>query len=460
MIRKISPLNKALEINLRADVYGTFAEIGAGQEVARHFFRAGAASGTVAKSMSAYDMIFSDEIYGREESGRYVCESRLERMLDHEYSILLDRLASSRGEDTTFFSFANTMATTSYDGKRRGHGWMGVRYQSAPGAKPSEIILHVNLLDNQALFQQEVVGILGVNLLYSIFEKRSPEETIKELTDNLNPSRIEIDLIRFSGFDYKNCNNALMNMKLVKLGLTKAIMFNEDGKAVISADSLYKKNALVTRGSYRPATLLNEDILNCGLNKFCEFLDESQEDVIKLSELTLTSSSGEVLEEEDFLHRLEVLKSLKQKVMLTNYPEYASLADYFSRFSLKNIGIVLGTYNFLQVFKNNPDERVMNTLGGLLKDNVKVFLYPYKDDENEDISRISNIELEEKYQSLIHYLIDNQQVIEIDDYNEANLHIYSRMVLNMIQAKDETWKDFVSEKVRDCIIEKKLFGHG
>src|SRR5688572_28840541 len=222
---------KARQINLDATKYGTFAEIGAGQEVARFFFRAGGAAGTVAKTISAYDMAVSDAIYGSTE--RYVSRQRLQAMLQHESDLLLQRLDQTRGDKITFFTFANTVATHSFTRQEEGHGWMGMRFQTRPREQPSEIILHVRLLDRENVRQQEALGVLGVNLIHGAFyQHREPAKLIRALLDNLTWERVEVDLIRFSGPAFAGADNRLMALELVRQGLTEAAMFTAAGEAV------------------------------------------------------------------------------------------------------------------------------------------------------------------------------------------------------------------------------------
>lgn len=217
---------KALKINRDLSRYGAFAEIGAGQEVARHFFQAGKASQTIAKTISAYDMIVSDDIYGKEESGRYVCESRVAKMLTHEYDLLVDRLSETRGAHSRFFTFANTVATASSNSNKQSHGWMGVRFQSEPGGPCNDIILHVRMLDRHRLQQQEALGVLGVNLLDCAFYHLHSDDFISHLVSGLKQGQVVIDVIKFSGPDTAHFDVRLMNLQLVHRGLADAILFS------------------------------------------------------------------------------------------------------------------------------------------------------------------------------------------------------------------------------------------
>ncbi|HKB92452.1 MAG TPA: TonB-dependent receptor, partial [Opitutaceae bacterium] len=279
---------KALTINLDEPRYGTFAEIGAGQEVARVFFQAGGASGTIAKTMSAYDMTFSDAIYGK--APRYVSQERLEHMLDHEYKLLLERLDQARGERTTFFVFANTVATKSFKGNNDAHGWMGVRFQINPREEPNDIFLHLRMWDKDNLMQQQALGIAGVNLLYGAFYYRDdPKRLIQSLVDNVGADRIEIDMLKFKGPAFKQIDNRLLSLQLVQHGLTNAVMFGPNGDVLQPSEVLYKKAILVERGSFRPVTHVNVDMLNCACAQFVQEPLVKGKDVIVLMEITMNN---------------------------------------------------------------------------------------------------------------------------------------------------------------------------
>src|ERR1043165_1088906 len=281
---------KALTINLDDAQYGTFAEIGAGQEVARVFFQAGGAAGTVAKTISAYDMTFSDAIYGK--APRYVSRERLSLMLDHEYQLLIERLAAQRGERTTFFVFADTVATKSFKGNNDAHGWMGMRFQTEPGGPASEIMLHVRMWDKEAVLQQEALGIVGTNLIYGAFYYREdPKRFIMSLVDNVGAARMEVDMIKFSGPAFKEVDNRLVSLHLVEHGLTNAVMFGPQGDVLQPSEALYKKAILVERGSFRPVTHVNVDMLNCATAQFVQEPAVKGKDVIVLMEITIDRKS-------------------------------------------------------------------------------------------------------------------------------------------------------------------------
>jgi len=245
-IEKIA-IEKARKINNSSVIYGTFAEIGAGQEVVNYFFKAGQASQTVAKSMSAYDMTFSDQIYGK--AGRYVSEHRLLKMLEHEYDLLQKRLKNKRGHNTKFFAFANTVAVSTTDksqGATHHHGWMGVRFQNDFHSPYNEMILHVNLLDKTRLQQYEALGVLGVNLIYSAFyEKKEHKNIIKSFFNNIEPSRIDINMLRCSGNIFKNLNHQQLNLELIRQSSTDGLLFQDNHFNILPSDALYEKHIVL-----------------------------------------------------------------------------------------------------------------------------------------------------------------------------------------------------------------------
>src|ERR1700744_2871792 len=281
--KDIGTKQKALAINLDPAIYGSFAEMGAGQDVAANFFKAGGSSGTIAKTMSAYDMTFSDAIYGVQATRRYVSEQRLISMLDHEYGLLIERLAEQRGDTTTFFAFSDTVSALNYQKTNRGHGWMGVRFQLEPNGKFNDVVLHVNLLDNDNNLQQQAAGILGVNLMYACFYYyNNPLVFLLSLIDDLSKDRIQIDMIRFEGPSFAKVDNRLMSLHLVKYGFTDVAVFGPDGKNQQPSEALYKKHIVVIRGRFRPLTNVHVDMLNTGIKQFMQEPDVDKNNVLIL----------------------------------------------------------------------------------------------------------------------------------------------------------------------------------
>lgn len=465
MLEALSLRQKALKINLAKRFYGTFAEIGAGQEVARYFFQAGGASGSIAKTISAYDMTFSDHIYGKETGGRYVCESRLLKMLEKEYQLLEERLGDTRGKDHQFFAFSNTVSALNFTRTNEAHGWMGVRFQHAPGSEVSEVVIHVRMLDPQNVLQQDALGIIGVNLIYgAFFMQRDPEELINSLMDHLDNSRIEVNFIRFGGKVFEGVDNRLMNLHLLKQGMTHAIMFDERGEVVLAADHLYKKDVLVVRGSFRPPTLVSFDMIKAGLVDFAKDIGKKESDVVAVSEITISTLKAEAgdVTNEDFLARVDLLCALGQKTLITNYPQYYKIANYFARMNVPHLGLVLGIYNFQQVF--NDDEYssveggILSALGQLFRDQVKVYIYPYKSEKGE-IESLDNLKVPANLNHLFDHLKESQKVVDLSRPNKDLLHIYSSKVLQMIIKNEPGWEAMVPPSVAKTINEKCLFGH-
>jgi len=463
-IRKLSTQEKALRINLSKAIYGSFAEIGAGQEVAANFFKVGGASGTVAKTMSAYDMKFSDAIYGYCE--RYVCEDRLMRMLDHEYVLLPERLPH-RIAGTRFFAFADTVEVLNFERTNQGHGWIGLRFQLRPESEPNECIFHVKMHDNDPLQQQFALGIVGVNMLYSCMFVKDPEEILMSLMDGLTSRRIEIDMFRLSGPDFKHVDNRLMALKLVKNGLTKAAMFGPDGNVMQPSDELYKKNVLVLRGRFRPVTHVNADMLLTSRRHFRREPDVDRSKMVVLTELTLNDLSPDgKIDEKDFLHRADIICSLGQSVLISNYFEYYKLVDYLSKITKgKKIGIIMGIYALQKVFDEktyvNLRGGIMECFASLFGSNVKLYIYPAWKKDSKDIFTLKDFEIElpENLKSLFRYLLENNKLEDVNDANTNNLHIISDNVLAMIRKGEAGWEKLVPHKVEEAIKEHGLFDY-
>ena len=462
----LSATQKALNINLDKHIYGTFSEIGAGQEVVRHFFRSGGASGTIAKAMSAYDMDVSDAIYGKEQSGRYVCESRLKKMIDREYLLLQERLDRKKHPQKSFFSFANTITTTKYnEDQHPGHGWMGVRFQLNPDDDPNDVIIHIRLHEHEARLQQETVGILGVNLMYACFYYNdSPEKFIKSLYDNLTRKQIEIDMVQMNGKNFQHIDNRLLSLLLVKNGMTEAVIFGPDGRNLQPSDVLYKKNILTLRGSFRPVTKVNIDMIKNGLNEFVMENKVKENNLQVLFEITLNNlkSEGDI-NEKDFLDRVDVLCSIGQTVMISNYQRYYKLLDYFGRFTNERLGIILGLTNLQEIFDpqyyRNLNGGILEGVGRMFNRDVKVYVYPYKPDTKSSLKTTKNLSIQPRIKPLYDFFIFNKRIIDLKDYNLEYLSIFSAKVLRMIKKNKEGWEKMVPTYVDNIIKEKKLFGY-
>lgn len=453
---------KALRINLDLTTNGTFAEIGAGQEVARWFFRVGGAAGTIAKTMSAYDMTVSDAIYGK--CDRYVGRTRLKTMLEHEYGLLLERLNEQRGRTTRFFVFADTAAAKSYSRRDEAHGWLGVRFQTEAGADPSDIIIHVRLLDKENLQEQEALGIVGVNLIYgALYLHEDPAALIDSLLDGLTTDRIEVDMIKLGGAAFTRIDNRLLALELVQKGLTQAAMFNAAGEVVQAADMLYKKAIIVERGSFRPITKTTLDMVNCATAQFVQEPKVQGEDVLVLMEMTLKNlTDGDRIDHQDFLDRVDCLCALGKNVLISNYLEYHRLAQYLHRYTKKMIGVAMGVPSLREVFNESYytdlEGGILESLGRLFKNDLKLYVYPEKERHSGAIITAGNLMVASHLRHLYAYLIENRLIESLRDIDESCLPILSRDVLARIRRGDAAWKSQVPLGVASLIVERKLLG--
>ncbi len=476
---------KALAINLEETRYGTFAEIGAGQEVARHFFQAGHASGSMAKTISAYDMTFSDAIYGK--APRYVSRERLLTMLDHEYRLLEERLAESRGSRTAFFVFANTVAAKSMKGGDA-HGWMGLRFQVHPLEPPNDVILHVRMWDKGTVQQQEALGIAGVNFIYGAFYYRtSPEKFIRSLTDELGTDRLEVDMLKFSGPAFAQVDNRLLSLLLVQHGLTNAVMFGPDGDVLQPSEVLFRKAILVERGSFRPVTRVNVEMLDCTTAEFLQEPAVKGKPVMVLMEITMNNllASGR-LDAEDFLARVDLLGAIGFTVMISNYPEFYRLTSYFRRYTKEMIGVALGVNNLIEIFNEkyyeNLEGGILEAVGRLFRHAVKLYVYPMKGAAYERYAApgggaaagtappvpavaagalitADNLQVQSHLSHLYSHLLENHFIENVAGFNPATLNIISRDILAKIRAGDPTWEEAVPPTVADTIKSRLLFGY-
>jgi hypothetical protein len=459
---EIATDEKALRINLDGARYGTFAEVGAGQEVARRFFRVGGAAGTVAKTMSAYDMTFSDAIYG--PANRYVSRLRLQKMLDHEYDLLIERLDRKFGTEKTFFVFADTVAARSFKERNESHGWLGVRFQSQPRGQPSQIIIHVRLLDEANVDQQEALGVIGVNLVHGAFYHAQPEKLISSLQENLAPGRIEVDMIKFAGPLFQKVDNRLMSLRLVSQGLTNAVMFKADGESVQPAEIFYKKAILVERGSFRPVTYATNDMLDGARRVFLAQSECSEKDLIVLMEMTLENllAAGQI-DHADFLARVDILGALGRTVLISRFAEYYRLAGYLFRYTNKPIGLVMGVPSLIEIFDEKYYTKleggILEALGRMFKGGLKLYVYPMIDEATGKIVSAHQVKVAPNLRSLFRYLIDNQYVQEVTDYHREYLRIHPPEVLAKLQSGDTNWEQMVPPEVVHIIKKRQFFGY-
>lgn len=467
----LTPKQKALIINLNPKIYGSFAEIGAGQETVRFFYRAGAASGTLAKAMSAYDKDFSDAIYGVEDDNRYVTQTRLKKMLDHEMRLMKKRLTKEQHKEKCFFAYANTVTTIDYAKKNEGHGWVGLRFKlNVEDKEADEIVFHVKFKENSAQLQQETLGVLGVNLIYGAYYlHENPRALIQSLYDTLDKDQIEIDMINFRGPHFKYVDNRLMSLQLVKNGFADVVVFNPQGKNVLPADMLYKKNIYAVRGSFRPFMNVNKDMFEGGLRKFmqAEGVTESNTEIlfeITLSNLIAASGQGE-LDERDFLDRADIIGSMGYNVIISDFSEYYKLVDYFSKFTRNQtkIGLAMGVNNLLEIFKENYYVNlpggIMEAFGKLFKKHIKIYLYPYLDKEENKLLTSKNLKVEKNLHELYKYFLYNGKIEDIEEYNEEYLNTYSRRLLERIANGEEGWEEECPPVVAEMIKDRSMFGY-
>jgi len=460
---KLSTHQKALKINLDPLYYGTFAEIGAGQEVARWFFKVGAAAGTISKSISAYDMAVSDAIYGR--CKRYVSRERLQGMLDYEHSLNLERLQSVRRESTAFFAFANTVAARNYQGTNECHGWMGVKFQAHPRDENSQIIIHVRMLDRENDLQQETLGIVGVNLLYAaFFLHHKPELILDSLLDNLTTQRIEIDMIEFSGIEFRHVDNRVMSLKLVQLGLSGAAMFGPAGDVLQPSEILRKRPILVERGSFRPVTKVNIDMIRSAHERFASEPEVQPGQVVELMEITMKNllAAGKI-DLNDFLARADVLAAAGKTVLISDYFEYYRLAAYLTRYTSQPIAVTMGVASlqdlFMEQYYAGLEGGILEAFGKLFTKDLRIYVYPLRDPATGQLSTVENIKMPGDLHSLYCHLVERGRIKQLDNFDESVLHIFSRDVLRRIKENDSSWETMVPPEIAKVIKDRHFFGY-
>jgi hypothetical protein len=456
---------KALRLNLDEKKYGTIVEIGAGQEVARHFFIAGAAAGTIAKTMSAYDMKFSDAIYGVQEDRRYVSKARVKAMMEQEFDLVVDRVGETRSKSSRYFSYAATVAAKSFNRKNECHAWCGIRVQMYPGALPSTITVHVRMLDDNAEAQQQALGVLGVNLIYAAYHYfENPKQIIDSLTDGMKPNRIEIDSIDFDGPYFEDVDNRTKNIHLIRSWKTRAIMFKPDGTVGVPAEMLYKKNILTIRGSFRPVTKLNVDMIEQGQQSFSSLPGVNPENTIAIAEISLNDAHGNdaKVPESDIVARVHLLNSLGYNVMVSDYTRYFSLRAYFRQFTQLQIGIVMGMVNVKQIFDESfyrgVEGGILEAFGKLFPDNTRLFIYP-EIDEDGQVSEFTNVKVPEHLRFLYRHLLENGFLHGIECSDPSLFNIFSRKLLKQVASGKGDWQNSLPEGVAEEIMKNKFFGY-
>jgi hypothetical protein len=452
---------KALSINLDPNKYGTFVEIGAGQEVARQFFTAGGAAGTVAKTMSAYDMQISDEIYGK--ASRYVSRDRLEQMLEKEYSLLESRLCDHKPKETQYFAYAATVTARSYSQKNECHGWVGIRIQLMPETKPSDIVMHVRMLDETNTEQCEALGVLGVNLVHGAYNHfNKPKELIDALLDGLDKKRLEVDMINFSGPGFDHIDNRLINLHLIRSWCCRAVMFSPDGNSLVPGSILRKNDTLIIRGSFKPPTKVTVDMIEGARQQFMKEEGVESDNVHIVTELTLHQTpNGDVDSDEDFLARVDMMNAVGYTVLVSDYFRFFRLRSWLRRHNHNELGIVLSVMDFDALFNEQFYEGleggILEAMGKLFSDNTHIYIYPTIEDGK--LITLDEVSVKPEQKFLLKHLIKNGKMVAVENYNEAHLHISSRAALKQIQSGDEAWKESVPKDIKRLVIEGKLFGY-
>src|ERR1700726_4167592 len=460
---RLNTHQKALKTNLDPVRYGTFAEIGAGQEVARWFFKVGAAAGTISKSISAYDMAVSDAIYGR--CKRYVSRERLQGMLDYEHGLNLERLRMSRGDTTAFFAFANTVAARNYQGTNECHGWMGVKYQTRPRDEDSQIIIHVRMLDQESDLQQETLGIVGVNLLYgAFFLHHKPQVLLESLLDNLTTKRVEIDMIEFSGIEFRHVDNRVMSLKLVQMGLSGAAMFGPTGEVLQPSEVLRKKPVLVERGSFRPVTKVNIDMINSANERFAAEQEVKGDQIVELMEITMRNLLADgAIDLSDFLARADVLAAAGKTVLISDYFEYYRLAAYLTRYTSQPIAVTMGVASlqdlFMEQYYAGLEGGILEAFGKLFTKDLRIYVYPVRDQVSGLLSTAENVEMPKNLCGLYHHLTERGRIKHLDNFDESVLHLFSRDVLRRIKENDGSWDGLVPPEIAEVIKRRHYFGY-
>jgi hypothetical protein len=460
---RLSTHQKALKINLDPVRYGTFAEIGAGQEVARWFFKVGAAAGTISKSISAYDMAVSDAIYGR--CKRYVSRERLQSMLVHEHNLNLERLRPSRGDRTAFFAFADTVAARNYQGTNECHCWMGVKFQAHPRDEDSQVVIHVRMLDRENSLQQEAIGIVGVNLLFAtFFLHHKPELMVESLLDNLTTERIEIDMIEFSGIEFRHVDNRVMSLKLVQMGLSGAAMFGPAGEVLQPAEVLRKKPILVERGSFRPVTKVNIDMINSARERFAAEAEVKSDQIVELMEITMRNllSAGKI-DLGDFLARADLLAAAGKTVLISDYFEYYRLGAYLARYTTEPIAVTMGLASLRDLFEEKYytalEGGILESFGRLFTKDLRIYVYPLRDETTGLLRTVENVEMPHDLNNLYQHLLGRGRIKQLTNFDDSVLHIFSRDVLRRIRDEDPSWEGMVPKEIAEVIKRRRFFGY-
>ena len=385
--QKLDTHHKALTLNLDSSKFGSFAEIGAGQEVARWFLVAGAASGTVAKTISAYDKEVSDDLYG--SGSRYVSKQRLEAMLESEWSQLLTQLGKTRGPNTRFFSFVDTISARNFAGTNEPHGWVGLRFQLEPGGPPNDILLHINMVDPANVPEQEAIGILGVNLIYSAFyELKSKESFLEGVAEGVVRERIEIDYIDVRGPAFETWDRRSLLVYLASAGFAEAVFFPSKGPEVPPTEVLYKKAVVLAPGYFGHVDAdhrqVHARLLASGVQQLQNELGETH--AVPAGFFCLTASS--IMPNEpppqipDLMRRIDALLAAGGDVLLFRQAELYQMTPLVNRYTKAPVRFVSGLSQVIRTFEDlygHLEGSRLEALGRLFAQNVRIYAYPMTD---------------------------------------------------------------------------------
>ncbi len=377
--------HKALSINLDAEIYGSFAEIGAGQEVARWFLRVGAASGTVAKTICAYDKVVSDDLYG--SGTRYVSRERVEAMLDREWELLVRQLGATRESDSRIFVFADTMSARNFAGTNECHGWIGLRFQTQPGGPPHEVVLHVNLLDQANVLQQEAVGVLGVNLIHAAFHRRDTiQDFLAALFDDLGAGRVEVDFVALRGPEIQDIDPGIPLVELVTSGRAEAVAFPADGRLIPPTELMHGRPVLLEPGSFAEPSPVFADMLTPALGALQAELDAESRPPASLYVLSVLQGAADdtALAPAEILRRVEALRASGHGVLVFRRRELYHMSELVNRFTAAPIRFVTGLSTLIEIFQDRQNEALagalLEALARLFARNVRVYASPMRAD--------------------------------------------------------------------------------
>lgn len=464
--KAISTNEKAHSINVAKKFYGTFAEIGAGQEIARWFFKVGGASGTIAKAISAYDMSFSDAIYGPEPSGRYVVEGRLRKMLDYEFNLLEERIKPEYKKTRNLFSLANTVAARSPKYKGDCHGWIGIKFQHSPQSEANELTLHIRLLDPSNVQQQEALGILGVNLMYGVFHHTNNVSTlIKSLLDGELKDRIHVNAFKMSGPVFKDIDVHEANLFLLMHNLTPALLIRDDGKVSHLADELFNKQVLLHRAAFDPISTSDLEMLLSARNHFCGNKTEGECAPFLVSEIVTESSTDKAVMT-NLLHRIRMLLLAKQNILVTQFKDSFLMTDYCSRFTKEPIHFVYPSKKLIDLFENS-DLHSFESVARIFKDQTRIYFYPtpssmidksFLKNSSFPYLTVQTYQPTDKNKHLFLHLLQNEYLEDITDHHcDPTLLITDAQLQSMIKSNDPSWKKYVPDVIADYILKNNLY---